>query len=79
MAKFCAWWPNFNRIKILTGFDLIPTNIFNRFLFTPILKFFEVFAKDDHGENSEYVSLQSMLTIILWSVDMGVRQERNKY
>ena len=42
MAKFCAWWPNFNRIKILTGFDLIPTNIFNRFLFTPIkyLNFF---------------------------------------
>ena len=42
MAKFSAWWPNINRIKILTGFDLIPTNIFNRFLFTPIkyLNFF---------------------------------------
>ena len=67
MAKFCAWSPNFNRIKILTRFDLIPTNIFNRFLFTPIkyLKFFEVFAKDDYGEKSDYVSLQSMLTIIL--------------
>ena len=42
VAKFCAWWPNFDRIKILTGFDLISTNIFNRFLFTPIkyLNFF---------------------------------------
>ena len=67
MAKFCAWSPNFNRIKILTGFDLIPTNIFTRFLFTPIkyLKFFKVFAKGDYGENSDYVLLQSMLTIIL--------------
>ena len=42
MAKFSAWWPNIDRIKILTGIDLIPTNIFNRFLFTPIkyLNFF---------------------------------------
>ena len=36
-------WPNFVLgDQILTSFDLIPTNIFNRFLFTPInyLKFF---------------------------------------
>ena len=41
-GQICAWSPNFNRIKILTGFDLMPAKIFNRFLFTPIkyLKFF---------------------------------------